>query len=260
MPQKPADVDVKQSIKDMFFSKNEYRLVDNFVLRDGKKHPFAILVPGGGYYMVSNFIEGIPVAKKLNAQGISAFVLYYHVKKKAKFPAPVDDLAQAVKYIFDNAEKYKLDTENYSIWGASAGAHLTAVFGTDNVGYTKYDLPRPGAVVLAYPIISMDRTITHKQSHDFFIGKDATDADEAMVSAEKHIHAAYPATYIWCSDDDNVVNPENTKRMSAALEKAGIPHKSTVYHGVMHGAGPATGTAAEGWVEDAVKFWMENGK
>ena len=83
MSNRPVDVDVRQSVKDIFLSKNEYRLVDDYVLRDGKKHPFALLVPGGGYSMVCSFIEGVPFAKKLNAMGISAFILYYHVRKKA---------------------------------------------------------------------------------------------------------------------------------------------------------------------------------
>ena len=257
MPQKPADVDVRQSIHDMFFSKNEYRLVTDYVLKDGKTHPFALLVPGGGYYMVSNFIEGAPLAKKLNGMGISAFILYYRVKKKALYPAPVDDLARALREILSNADHYHVEADNYSIWGASAGAHLTAMFGTDHAGYPKYDLPRPGALILVYPVISMDKAITHKESHDFFLGKDASEEKEAMASVEKHVHADYPPTYIWCSDDDNVVNPENTRRMIAALEQAGIPHESTIYHGVMHGAGPATGTPAEGWVQKAVSFWRK---
>ena len=69
--------------------------------------------------------------------------------------------------------------------------------------------------------------------------------------------ADYPATYLWCSDDDNVVKPDNTRRMIAALEAAGVPHRDKIYHGVMHGAGPATGTAAEGWINDAVAFWQK---
>ena len=257
---KPADVDVLQSIKDMFFSKNDYRLVTDYVLQDGKTHPFAILVPGGGYYMVCSFIEGVPIAKKLNAKGISVFILYYHVKQKAAFPAPVDDLARAVREILADADKYHVDPKNYSIWGASAGAHLTAVFGTAHIGYPKYDLPRPGALVLSYPVISMDRAITHQQSHDFFIGKDASEVDEALVSAEKHVHADYPATFLWCSDDDSVVNPENTKRMNDALATAGIPHLCTTVHGVPHGAGPGTGTSVEGWIDQAITFWKENGR
>ena len=113
MPQRPVDVDIRQSVKDLFLAKNEYRLVDDYVLRDGNKHPFAILIPGGGYYMVSSFIEGVPVAKQLNARGISAFIVYYRVKKKARFPAPMDDMARAVREIFSKAEQYNLDTENY---------------------------------------------------------------------------------------------------------------------------------------------------
>ena len=32
MSKRPADVDVKQSIRDIFFTKNEYRLVDDYVI------------------------------------------------------------------------------------------------------------------------------------------------------------------------------------------------------------------------------------
>ena len=124
MPQKPVDVDIKQSIKDMMFPQNKYHIVDDYVIRDGKKHPVAFLVPGGGYYMVSSFIEGVPIAKKLNELGISAIIVYYRIKKKAMYPAPVEDLARAIREVFARADEYQIETENYSIWGASAGAHL----------------------------------------------------------------------------------------------------------------------------------------
>lgn len=256
MAHRPADVDVKQSIKDMFFASNKYRLDDQFVIRDGKKHPFAVLVPGGGYFMVSSFIEGVPVARKLNQQGISAFVVYYRVKKKAVFPAPMDDLATAVKEIFAKAEEYNLDTENYSVWGASAGGHLTAAFGTEHIGYTKYQLPKPGALVLAYPVITMLREKTHMGSHDNLLGKDASKELETLTSVEQHITESYPRTFIWCSDDDDVVNSDNTRDMVAALKTACVPVESRIYHGVAHGSGPATGTVAEGWMNEAVAFWL----
>lgn len=256
MANRPADVDIKQSVKDIFFAPNKYRLDDQFVIRDGKKHPFAILVPGGGYYMVSSFIEGVPVARKLNQLGISAFIVYYRVKKKAAFPAPMDDLATAVKEIFSKAGEYCLETENYSVWGASAGGHLTASFGTENMGYAKYQLPKPGALVLAYPVVTMVREKTHMGSRDILLGKNADEKMEALTSVEQHVNGNYPRTFIWCSDDDNVVNPDNTRDMVAALEKAGVAVQSKIYHGVAHGAGPATGTAAENWISEAVTFWL----
>lgn len=256
MAERPVDVDVRQSVKDMFFTSNKYRLDDRFVIRDGKKHPFAILVPGGGYYMVCSFIEGVPIARKLNQQGISAFVVYYRAKNKAAFPAPMDDLAAAVKEIFSKAEKYGLDTENYAVWGASAGGHLAAAFGTEHMGYAKYQLPKPGALVLAYPVITMEREKTHMGSHDNLLGKDADKKMEAFTSVEQHVTNAYPKTFIWCSDDDNVVDPDNTRDMVSALRQAGVPVKSTIYHGVAHGVGPGTGTVAENWINEAVSFWL----
>ena len=257
MPKRPVDVDVKQSVKDMFLSKNEYRIIDDYVIRDGKTHPVAFLVPGGGYYMVSGFIEGSPIATKLNELGVSAVIVYYRVKKKALYPAPLEDLAKAIREVFTRADEYGIDKENYSIWGGSAGAHLAGAFGTKNMGYPNYGLPKPKALILSYPVISMTKALTHKQSHDFFLGKNASAQQEDFASVEKNIDREYPATFIWCSDDDAVVNPENTRQMVAALNKAGVPTESLIYHGVMHGAGPATGTAAEGWINKAVDFWKK---
>lgn len=252
----PVDVDRKQSLKDMLAA-NKYRLDDRFVIRDGKTHPVAILVPGGGYQMVCSFIEGVPIARKLNALGISAYIVYYRVRKKALYPAPMEDLARAVREILARGESDCLDTANYSIWGASAGGHLTASFGTESMGFAKYDLPKPGALMLAYPVITMERGYTHMDSHDALLGKEASWEQEAAASVEKQVTPAYPRTYIWCSDDDNVVNPDNTRNMVQALEKAGVPVKHKIYHGVPHGAGPATGTVAEEWIEEAVNFWLK---
>ena len=42
-----------------YWRPNQYALKE-YVLRDGKKHPFAIICPGGGYSMVCSFVEGLP--------------------------------------------------------------------------------------------------------------------------------------------------------------------------------------------------------
>lgn len=253
----PADLDSLQSIKDVFFTKNAYKLDDRFVIRDGKTHPFAVICPGGGYQMVCSFIEGVPIAKRLNEQGISAFIVYYRVREKARFPAPQDDLARAVREVLEKAEEYQLDTENYSVWGSSAGGHLAASFGTENMGYVKYGLPKPQVMVLIYPVISMEKGLTHGGSRDNLLGKEATQEQEQAASVDLHVTAAYPPTYIWCGDADDVVPPENTRRMAAALERSGVPCLCEVFPNVGHGVGPATGTSAQGWIDHAVAFWRE---
>lgn len=129
--------------------------------------PFAVICPGGGYGVVCSFIEGVPYAKKLNEMGCSAFVVHYRIKAKAKFPAPQDDLDRAVEDILGRAEELNLDMQGYSVWGSSAGGHLAASFGTETMGYPKYNLPKPGALILTYPVITMGEK-THLESRETF--------------------------------------------------------------------------------------------
>ena len=256
MASQPVDLDQKQSLKDIFRA-NRYQLDDRFVLRDGKKHPFAVVCPGGGYQMVCSFIEGTPIARRLNEKGISVFIVYYRIRQKARYPHPQDDLARAVGEILRRAEEYGLETGNYSVWGASAGGHLAASFGTESMGYVKYGLPKPGAIVLSYPVITMEPALTHMGSHDNLLGKQATRAQEIDASIDEQVTDAYPPCYVWCGDADDLVNPENSRRLAAALEKHAVSVCFTCFPGVGHGVGPGTGTAAEGWIDKAVDFWRK---
>jgi|GEM_PF-2398719 len=43
-----------------------------------------------------------------------------------------------------------------------------------------------------------------------------------------------------------------------AMAAAGIPVEFHSYQGLPHGFGLGTGTVAEGWIDDAVKFWEKN--
>lgn len=250
------DIDKEQGAKDANLP-NEYRLLDDYVINDGEKHSYAIVCPGGGYAKISSYIEGTPIAKKLKEQGISAFVLYYRVKEKALFPAPVEDLARAVRYTQENASRYNLEQSDYSIWGSSAGGHLAASFGTENMGYLKFGLPRPKALILAYPVISMDKCYSHQGTHNRLLGKDATKEMEDFTSIEKHVTKSFPPTFIWCGENDQTVNPENTRMMENALKQVGVPYNARIYHDASHGIGPGTGTDAEGWINQAVEFWRQ---
>lgn len=244
-----------QAIVD-FWRFNQYGLTE-YVIRDGKKHPFAVICPGGGYGMVCSFIEGVPYAKKLNEMGYSAFVVHYRIKKKAKFPAPLDDLARAVKDILARAEELNLDAEGYSVWGSSAGGHLAASFGTEVMGYPKYNLPKPGTLVLTYPVITMGKK-THLGSRNNLLGKNVDEEMIHMASVEHQITSAYPPTFLWCGDADQTVDPDNSRMMETALKEKKLPCQFVEYPGVDHGAGLGEGLSCEGWIEKAVAFWEAN--
>lgn len=235
-----------------FHRKGNYRLF-RYLLKDGKSHPVAVICPGGGYHRIDSYAEGYPYARKLNSMGYHAFVLYYRYDENGSWPIPMEDLVRAIREISSHAGLWNLDMENYSLWGSSAGGHLAALFATES-GYARYGLPRPGAVILSYPVITMG-PFTHPGSRDHLLGPSPSASLVRHTSAENQITADYPPTFLWWSSDDAVVDPENSLIMHRALEEKGVPHESRCYSDVAHGVGIGLGLPCEGWFERAVAFW-----
>lgn len=50
------------------------------------------------------------------------------------------------------------------------------------------------------------------------------------------------------------------KNRLSAMSAAGIPTEFHSYQGLPHGFGLGQGTVAEGWIDDAVRFWEANTK
>ena len=241
-----------QRIKDTY-RPNRYAMKP-YLINDGKKHPFAVICPGGGYGMVCSAGEGMPFAKELNKLGYHAFVVYYRVKKKARYPQPQQDLKRAIEEIFAHADEWKLDTSSWSIWGSSAGGHLVASYAMENWG-----TPKPTALVLVYPVITMGK-YTHGGSRDNLLGKNAGEDMINKLSVELNVTTDYPPAFTWYGTADDCVPPYNSKMLCEALEKVSVPCRIEEYDGIGHGVGLAKGTVAEPWFKNAVAFWEEQSR
>jgi acetyl esterase/lipase len=100
---------------------------------------------------------------------------------------------------------------------ASIGSHGAARFGAD-------PLPKPAAVVMAYT------------------GHSDTSSDE-------------PPTFVVVGEHDRIAPPALMERRLQALERAGVMVVYRKVPGLGHGFGLGTGTAAQGWIDDAVRLW-----
>lgn len=76
-------------------------------------------------------------------RGIPAFVLRYRTRKKGRFPAPQQDIARGVREILENAEKYEVQKEGYSVWGSSAGGHLAPALAQKSMATFISAFPNP---------------------------------------------------------------------------------------------------------------------
>lgn len=229
---------------------NEYELTPYLV--EDKNAPVIIVLPGGGYRMIASFIEGEPVAKYFQSQGINAFVLRYRVKEKAFYPNPIEDIVHALTDIKDN---YKLSLDNYALCGFSAGGHMAALFGVKEIGYGKYNLPKPNMLMLCYPVTSMDKDKSHKSSLKWFTSSNSEEAFK-YGNVYEHITSDYPRTFIWRGDNDKSVPPINSDLLVESLDKNNVDHKFYKFKKAPHGIGLGEKTEASIWPETAVKYWL----
>ena len=212
---------------------NDYELTP-FLVED-KKAPVIVICPGGGYKMVAAFIEGVPVAQYFQSKGYNAFVLRYRIKEKAHYPHPVEDIAHALK---DAQEMYGLSLDNYALCGFSAGGHMCALFGTKEYGYEKYGLPKPSLLMLVYPVISLEKEYTHRNTRKYFAGEEDPEALE-IGNIHHHIDKNYPKTFIWRGNSDHSVKPVNSDFLVSELQKNNVEFSYYKYNKVGHGVGLA---------------------
>lgn len=190
--------------------------------------PFVLVNAGGGYTAVCSMVEAFPVAKRFNELGYNAFVLSYRVNVDKVVEKALEDEAEALTYIFDNAETFKISTDNYAVAGFSAGGNLTAEWGVAEKGYGKYELPKPASLFLVYGFISDINTVT----------------------------ADYPETYLVYCEDDALVSPDGLVALAGKFEEQDVKFDVNVGQVGGHGFGLGTGTDVEGWVEEAIGFWQ----
>lgn len=115
---------------------------------------YAIVVPGNGGNTTAELNEGASIANQLHELGYAAFVLRYRSFLNASDNAPLYDIANAVKYLTENADQFGVQRENYALMGFSSGGHIVGLIGSDNekFGYKAFGLPQPAALLLGYPI------------------------------------------------------------------------------------------------------------
>ncbi len=64
--------------------------------------------------------DSFPQVLEISKKGYNAFALIYCPEAQTA----CEDLARAITFIFQNAEQLKVNTEDYSLWGGSAGGRM----------------------------------------------------------------------------------------------------------------------------------------
>ena len=119
---------------------------------------------------------------------------------------------------------------------------------------------RPNFQILFYPVITMDKSYTHRGSHDNLLGKDASAELELEYSNEKQVTKDTPRAFIVYSDDDKVVPPANGVNYYLALNKNNVPSVLHIYPSGGHGWGIREGFLYKNEMLDELTSWLRSFK
>lgn len=239
--------------------------ITTYLHEDDEIRPAMLVVPGGGYAIVSP-TEGEIVAKRFFEAGYQAFVLTYTTNMFRLEPLhrqPLEDISRAVRCIRKNAEEWHVQSDRIVCCGFSAGAHLV---GSLAVHYKEQEAEqepwkgisnRPDAVILCYPVITSGEK-AHRESFELLLGQDASEEQLAWASLENHVTADTPPAFLWHTITDELVPVENSILYAKACHKAGVPCELHLFMEGKHGLSLANEEWASGkWGEEGGYVMMQ---
>ena len=247
--------DEKWRDRDFLLDISEPRMYAYPASKDNNCGTAVLICPGGGYSGVSAVKEGAEIAKWFNELGVSAFVLYYRMPN-GHYEIPLKDAQTALSIIHKRAREWKINKKKIGIMGFSAGGHLASTVGT----HFKTKAERPAFMLLAYPVVTMNKDLTHKGSRDNLLGKNPSDELVKLYSNELQVNKQTPPTFIIHARDDGAVPIANSENLLEALQKNKVPAKLVTYDEGGHGFGMRKkGIPVENWPQK-MKSWLTERK
>lgn len=246
---------------DLYYRKTE-------VVGSGKRLPLVIYIHGGGWAnghsrQSGAFDDWPGVLASIAARGYVVASLNYRLSSEAPFPAAVQDVKSAIRWLRLHAGDYGIDKDKVVIWGGSAGGQLAALTAT-TCGIQQLEPARlepnaPNAAQLEQQSDCVQAAITWYGVLDFATIPGVTavlpassaaagpalryldchagpcSADTIGLASPVHfVDRKTPPFLLVAGADDKVVDPEQSRQFYAALQRAGVRTELFIIPGVDH--------------------------
>jgi acetyl esterase/lipase len=209
--------------------------------------PCIVAIHGGGW-TGGNRVDLDGATFEFAKHGYIAVTLEYRMAPAHLFPAAVQDVKAAVRYLRANADKLHIDANHIGAVGFSAGAHLAMMLGTmekadglDDAGDAQEQSSKVQAVVSFFG--PTDLTAHYPDISKAIVKNFMGGTLQHMPDA---YHKASPITYVssatapmllFQGTADILVPYEQAEFMATALDKAHVPGRVELLIGANHGWG-----------------------
>ncbi len=228
--------------------------LDVFLPPNAKSAPLVVWVHGGAW--LGGDKAQCP-ALRLLGEGFAVASVNYRLSRHAVFPAQIEDVKAAVRWLRANADRFGYDGNCIGAWGASAGGHLVALLGT-SPGAPELEAGSKGAASTRVQAVCdffgpTDLLQMGNQSGpNSRLDHDAADSPESRLvggpiqerrelaqkaNPIRYVSADDPPFLILHGDKDDLVPLGQSRLLHEALEKAGVRSTFHVVAGAGHGFG-----------------------
>lgn len=211
-----------------------------------------VLYVHGGAWRAGNKSEGEAVrdAPEFTGRGYLVVSIDYRLAPQYRWPAQIEDVKCAVRYLRTFAANYKLDPQRIAAMGSSAGGHLVSLLGLAgpdagfDVGEYLSQSSRVRAVVDLYGPSDLMHGFTTQQSSvalDWFGSRTPDPAVLAQASPVTYVSKDSPPFLIVQGDRDTLVLPTQSKELDTSLRRASVPATLIMVQNAGHGLVPSGG-------------------
>lgn len=186
----------------------------------------AIVMIHGGGWRSGEAADMERFAERVAEAGFAVFNITYRLAPAHKFPAQLEDVQAAVRWLRANAARHNIDPGRIGAWGYSAGAHLAMLLGTvDDSSSENTDSSAPVARVAAV-VAGAGPTDLREYPDNHYVTDlmpgDAGDRLFALASPLASVTADDAPTFLYHGRHDMIVGYHNSTNMHRALQRAGV--------------------------------------
>lgn len=264
----PAKSRVKIVRDIVYVNRAERPLCADVYVPEGERviRPAIIWLHGGGWRFGSRR-QTPDLARYFTVRGYVMVSIDYRLSKEALFPAAVEDVKTAIRWLKAAASDYGVDRNRIGLWGSSAGGHLGALAAATGAGLFEDDYyPGHSSSVAAVADIYGPSDFLQMDAHRDPTGKPSDDVESIQLpkgsktadassmesmflgapieSRPDRVRAANPVTYVKAGLPpflllhglaDTAVPPHQSELLYDALVSVGNDVTLGLIHGLGHG-------------------------
>ena len=203
----------------------------------------AVIIAHGGSWLGGSRRDEAGLMRFFATQGYLAMSIDYRLSSQAPFPAQIEDMKCAIRWLQKHAAQYQADPERIAAYGISAGAHLVALAAVsagkwDDAGGENGVRSRLRCAALQAPPLDLpawwqgaDATLNGPMAPRYMLsrlfGQTYPQAPERYAEASPTSYAgkvaagSLPAMLVIQGDQDATIPPAQARQFVRALQASG---------------------------------------